>query len=205
MNPSVIAFDVDGVLLEPKSSWSTIHNYFGVKNENNLNQFIKGEIGYQEFVDRDVKLWLEKRKEITKNDFRKIGKMVNPNPNFRYLSHFLENFNGKKIAISGGVDVIVARVNDYFPLDEVYSNVLIFENEMLSRGKAVVNPYDKGTFLKKFKGKKISVGDSEWDIDLFKNSEYSILFNSQSDLDDVDCIIKGNDLKDLTKVLEDLI
>ncbi len=204
MRPTLIAFDVDGVLLQPKSSWNTIHNYFGVKNEESLRAFLKGEIGYQEFIDRDVNLWLRKKEHITRGDFHKIAKDIQPNPNFHYLKEFLKEFMGHKIAISGGIDVIVSKVEQYFDLDEIYSNALVFENDVLVGGTAVVNPHEKGAFLEKYKGHKVSIGDSEWDKDMFKNSDYSILFNSDSDFDFVDCIIRGNDLRDLTRVLKDL-
>ncbi|MEM0135803.1 MAG: HAD-IB family phosphatase [Thermoplasmatales archaeon] len=204
MQPSLIAFDVDGVLLQPKSSWNTIHNYFGVKNEKSLKAFLNGEIDYQEFINRDVNLWLTKQGKITREDFRKIVKEIQPNPNFEYLNRFLKKFGGKKIAISGGIDVIVSKVNDYFDLDKIYSNALVFRNDILIGGSAVVNPHEKGLFLKKYKGHKVSIGDSEWDKDMFKNSDYSILFNSENDFDFVDCIIHGNDLKKLTNVLRDL-
>ncbi len=205
VKPSLIAFDVDGVLLEPKSSWSTVHSYFGVKNKESLEAFLRGEIDYQEFVDRDINLWLSKRNRITRIDFDKISQNVLPNPNHRYLSDFLNEFAGTKIAISGGVDVIISKASKYFKLDEVYSNVLVFDDDVLVGGRAVVNPYDKGKFLRKHDGKKISVGDSRWDLDMFKNSEYSILFNSEEEIDGVDCIIHGNDLKELATVLKDLI
>lgn len=205
MSSSVIAFDVDGVLLEPKSSWSIIHNYFGVRNEKNLKEFINGDINYQEFIDRDVGLWLGKMGSISKGDFEKIRKLVNPNPNFKLLSSFLDGFKGKKVAISGGVDVIVSKINDYFSMDEVHSNALVFKGDKLFCGRAVVDPYAKGVFLRKFDGRKISVGDSRWDEDMFRKSDYSILFNSSDDIGYVDCVIKGNDLKDLTTVLSDLI
>ncbi|MCL4450290.1 MAG: HAD-IB family phosphatase [Candidatus Thermoplasmatota archaeon] len=204
MIPSLIAFDVDGVLLQPKSSWNTIHDYFGVKNEESLRAFLKGEIGYQEFIDRDVNLWLGKQGKITRGDFRRIAKNIMPNPNFECLRDFLKEFNGNKIAISGGIDVIVSKVKEYFDLDEIYSNKLVFHDDTLIGGSAVVNPHEKGLFLEKYRGHKVSIGDSEWDKDMFKNSDYSILFNSDYDLEFVDCIIHSNDLKELTNVLRDL-
>ena len=204
MIPSLIAFDVDGVLLQPKSSWNTIHDYFGVKNEESLRAFLNGEIGYQEFIDRDVNLWLGKQGKITRGDFRRIAKNIMPNPNFECLRDFLKEFNGNKIAISGGIDVIVSKVKEYFDLDEIYSNKLVFHDDTLIGGSAVVNPHEKGLFLEKYRGHKVSIGDSEWDKDMFKNSDYSILFNSDYDLEFVDCIIHSNDLKELTNVLRDL-
>ncbi|MGC8644655.1 MAG: HAD-IB family phosphatase [Thermoplasmata archaeon] len=205
MQSSVIAFDVDGVLLRQKSSWSTIHRYFGVNNENSLNAFLRGEISYQEFIDRDVGLWLRKKGVIKKEEMHEIAKSVDPNPNFQELSKFLSVFPGKRIAVSGGVDVIVSKVRTFFPLDEVYSNALIFNGDTLIGGKAIVNPRDKGKILQRYEGFKISVGDSEWDVDMFRSSDYSILFNSEKEVSGVDLVIKGNDLGELARVLRELI
>ncbi|MEM0168109.1 MAG: HAD-IB family phosphatase [Thermoplasmatales archaeon] len=205
MQYSLIAFDVDGVLLKQKSSWGIIHDYFGVSNGDSLNAFLKGLISYQEFVDRDVALWIRKKGTIRKSEIEKIAQNVEPNPNFQELASFLAEFRGKKIAISGGVDAIVSRVSSFFPIEEIYSNELVFREGKLVGGRAVVDPQNKGKILDRFKGFKVSIGDSEWDIDMFRKSDYSILFNSEHDVDGVDLVIKGNDLGKLAKVLREII
>jgi len=205
MGIGVIAFDVDGVLLKQKSSWSTIHRYFGVSNEESLNAFLRGEISYQEFIDRDVDLWLRKKGVIKRDEILNIARKVEPNPNFQELSKFLSEFSGKKIAISGGVDIIVSRVESLYPIDEIYANALLFNGDTLVGGKEVVNPRDKGKILQRYNGFKVAVGDSEWDSDMFKSADYSILFNSERDVDGVDLVIKGNDLGELARVLREIL
>ncbi|MEM0129896.1 MAG: HAD-IB family phosphatase [Thermoplasmatales archaeon] len=205
MQPSLIAFDVDGVLLKQKSSWGIIHDYFGVSNGDSLNAFLKGLISYQEFVDRDVALWIRKKGTVRKSEIEKIAESVEPNPNFQELSSFLAEFRGRKVAISGGVDAIVSRVSSFFPINEIYSNELVFREGKLVGGRGVVDPQNKGKILDRFKGFKVSVGDSEWDIDMFRRSDYSILFNSEREVDGVDLVIKGNDLGQLAKVLREII
>lgn len=205
MKETILAFDVDGVLLQSKSSWAIIHNYFGVNNSDTLNQYLENRITYEEFVRRDINLWLHKKRSIHMSDFIQISRNVLPNPNHEHLAKFLSDFKGKKIAISGGVDVIVNRIYDFFPLNEVYSNRLVFSNGYLVGGEALVEPSQKGKILRKYEGRKISIGDSSWDRDMFSNSDYSILFNSEEDLDYVDIKIKSNDLAYLAKVLNDLL
>ncbi len=205
MKETVLAFDVDGVLLSSKSSWSTIHSYFGVNNGDSLKLYIENKISYEEFVRRDVNLWLQKMGKIRDIDFLNISRNVIPNPNHEILSEFLRNFRGKKIAISGGVDVIVNRIRDFYPIDEVHSNKLIFMDGYLVGGRAYVEPSQKGRILRSYEGKKISVGDSSWDRDMFSNSDYSILFNSEEDIDGVDIIIRNNDLGALARALNDLL
>jgi len=65
---SVIAFDVDGVLLRSKSSWAMVHDYFGVNNSESLNLYINNKIDYAEFVNRDVNLWIGKKGVIKYSD-----------------------------------------------------------------------------------------------------------------------------------------
>ncbi len=202
---SIIAFDVDGVLLRSKSSWATVHDYFGVNNSESLNLYLNNKIDYREFVNRDVNLWIGKKGIIKYSDFMNIQKKVEPNPNYHMLSEFLKKFNGNKIAISGGVDVIVNKIKDFYPIEVIYSNKLIFKNGYLVGGEALVEPSQKGKILRGYDGRKISVGDSHWDIDMFVNSDYSILFNYEEDVDKVDLKIKGNDLAELTKVLNDFL
>jgi hypothetical protein len=91
----------------------------------------------------------------------------------------------------------------FIQLTRYIPNKLVFENNRLVGGKAEVEPQRKGMILSKFKGKKISVGDSRLDEDMFKASDYSILFNSEDDVK-VDYVVKGNDLKELTRLLRDL-
>jgi len=40
---------------------------------------------------------------------------------------------------------------------------------------------------------------------MFKSADYSILFNSERDVDGVDLVIKGNDLGELARVLREIL
>jgi hypothetical protein len=53
----LVCFDLDGVLIEAKSSWVAVHDAFDVKNEGSLRLFLHGEISEEEFIRRDVALW----------------------------------------------------------------------------------------------------------------------------------------------------
>lgn len=199
----VFAFDVDGVLLAPRSSWSVMHNFFGIDNTENVVKFREGKITYDEFVDLDLKLLLGKCSSITYDKFDQIKKLLNPNPNHQVLNDFLKTVSGKKIAISGGIDLLVERVKEFYPIEEIHSNRLLFSQGKLVGSSAEVSPEMKGKILSRYKGKKISVGDSKFDESMFKVSDYSILFNSEDDVD-VDYVIRSNDLSELTKVLREI-
>ncbi len=199
----ILAFDVDGVLLAPKSSWKVMHSHFGVDNSENVKRYFEGKITYDDFVRMDIELLLKKNPKVTKDDFENLRLKIEPNPNYEELSNFLRSVDGLKLAISGGIDVLVERIKDFYPIDKIYANKLIFQNNMLIGGKAEVEPEKKGIILSKFQGKKISVGDSKLDEGMFKVSDYSVLFNSDDDAK-ADFVIKGNDLKELTRLLRDL-
>ena len=51
--PSLILFDMDGVLVDTISSWSFIHQHYGLNNEASVKAYVKGEIDDSEFIRRD--------------------------------------------------------------------------------------------------------------------------------------------------------
>ena len=59
-----VVFDCDGVLVDITSSWQQIHNYFGTNNKENLAKFLEKEITDDEFMELDVKLWLDIQDKI---------------------------------------------------------------------------------------------------------------------------------------------
>ena len=40
----LVAFDMDGVLVDYESSWTWVHDHFGVKSEESISAFVRGEI-----------------------------------------------------------------------------------------------------------------------------------------------------------------
>ena len=53
----LVVFDMDGTLLEPRSCWAYIHDYFGTDNSDMLKRYIERKISDQDFVKADFKLW----------------------------------------------------------------------------------------------------------------------------------------------------
>ncbi|MCP8305171.1 MAG: hypothetical protein H3Z50_06890, partial [archaeon] len=55
----LIAFDLDGTLLVQKSSWSTLHEYFGTASiaRQTFALYHQGMIDYAEFMRRDISAW----------------------------------------------------------------------------------------------------------------------------------------------------
>ena len=56
----LVVFDMDGTIIEPRSSWAMIHDYFGTDNTEMLQMYIDHKISDMEFVKADIKLWNSK-------------------------------------------------------------------------------------------------------------------------------------------------
>lgn len=59
MTYKTVAFDLDGTLVTEKSSWWKLHQHFGTYTQSlaNMKDYEQGEIGYDEFMRRDIGLW----------------------------------------------------------------------------------------------------------------------------------------------------
>ena len=56
----IAVFDMDGVLVRQRSSWRIIHEAVGTSNEHSFRAYIRGEIDDEEFMERDIRLWIDK-------------------------------------------------------------------------------------------------------------------------------------------------
>ena len=50
----IIVFDMDGVLVNIKSSWTIIHNEFNVDERETFRRYLRGEFDYLEFMRKDI-------------------------------------------------------------------------------------------------------------------------------------------------------
>ena len=51
----LVAFDMDGVLVDYRSCWTWIHDHFSVDNEDALNEFIDGRIDDNRSLGKPVR------------------------------------------------------------------------------------------------------------------------------------------------------
>ncbi|MHB8361200.1 MAG: HAD-IB family phosphatase [Thermoplasmataceae archaeon] len=181
-------FDMDGVLTVTRSSWRIIHEELGTDNRVNFNLYLSGSISYKEFMIRDINQWLEAKPDLNKDYITYILNRI------KLRIGFLDCMNELKSAgfiigiISGGLYMLSEKLNNYFEFDEIQANKLMFDKNdvLLMDGEIQVVPSQKGRnvsdIMKKFAIKKentISVGDSETDISMFKETQYSILMNPE--------------------------
>ena len=51
----LVVFDMDGTIIEPRSSWAMIHEYFGTDNSEMLQMYIEHKISDKEFALKTLK------------------------------------------------------------------------------------------------------------------------------------------------------
>jgi len=179
LNKKLVVFDMDGVLVDIESSWRYIHDYFGTDNRENVEAYIQGKIGDEEFIKNDLFLW--RRYCISFSDVRKIFQEI---PLMRGAKECVQEFKkyGIKTAIlSGGIDILANRIAMETGIDYVLANSI---DEELMNCIVRVSPRGKDKALIRLaeelkipKRNIVSVGNSHYDVKMFKVSGMGIAFN----------------------------
>ena len=202
----LVIFDLDGTLTQERSIWEYIHKQLGKWYgfaEEYQNQFLAGEISYEEFCERDAQVWKGMRVE----ELLEIVKMVPFHPGVDELINHLKQKGLKLAMVSSGLSLLTNWVHQKYGFDYSVSNDLLHENGVLT-GKVKIQVYfDKKAkwvekILKQFGVKPeevIAIGDSQGDIDMFQMVGFSIAFNSScSDLDQIaNLCISSKNLADI--------
>ena len=210
--PKLVAFDMDGVLVDTVSSWVHVHRKFGVNNDHSLHAYLRGEIDDQEFIRRDIELWRRIDPEVTS---KKIRDMLASAPLMSGAAETMAELRrrGFKTAIvSAGIDLLSERVAEELHMDLQFANGLctdevdrlsgegIFRVRLMEKGKTVT---EAARMLGVGPDNIISVGNSRYDVSMFEHSTLGIAFCPEDDhvRENADVVI---DEKDLRKVLDHL-
>ncbi|MFX1513706.1 MAG: HAD family hydrolase [Promethearchaeota archaeon] len=185
MKWQLIASDLDGTLIQTRSSWESIHKALGVwesKGKGYLEMFLAGEIDYNRFCELDANTW----KGTSFSRIIKIAKAT------RYLSSVKTTVPVLKKAvpyfyiISAGLQPFADHVASELDLDGAIANDLQVENGLLT-GKPIINLQwdEKDKVLKKLCNEKeidlvatIAIGDGLADIPMFEIAGLSIAVNA---------------------------
>jgi len=200
----LIAFDLDGVLVDGLGSWRELHNSLGTEkaSEVNYRDFYAGRINFDEWARRDVRLWEGIEIERVEEIFSRIPLMPGAKETLSKL-----NKRYKTAIISGGLQRLVDRVKDELEIDYAIGNKLICENGRICGIENRVDLDGKGKILEKIATEEgistkecAAIGDYFNDIPMFKVAGFRIAFNPKDEITKkyADEVVYG---KDLTKIL----
>jgi len=201
----LVAFDVDGVLVEEPGSWYSVHKGLGTIDSALVNSqaFFDEKISFSEWARRDVMLW--EGVEVAR-----IQGILDGVPLMAGARETIPLIKKKyRVAIvSGGLKLLAQRLDRLFGFDYVEANEL-----KVSDGKVVgfsgdIDFEGKGRILEKIAEDAgvtlkecAAVGDHVNDVPLFGVAGYSIAFNPKHKkiMECADEIIYE---KDLTRLLD---
>lgn len=208
----LVVFDMDGVLTDIESSWRFVHQHFGLSNELAVRAYLNKEIDDFEFIKRDIALWKGVKENISITEIKKILQGV---PMMKGADECMKKLKGRGIKtaiVSAGLDLLASRVASEIEIDHVYANG-IESNDGILTGKGIlrVSLMEKDVSIQKLARKMdiplnriVAVGNSHFDIKMFKICGLGIAFNPLDELtrNAADVVIEEKDLSLLPDLIE---
>ncbi|NHJ33693.1 MAG: HAD-IB family phosphatase [Asgard group archaeon] len=200
----IVAFDMDGVLVNIKSSWTIVHKAFNVDERVTFRRYLRGEFDYLEFMRRDIGFW----GHVHVNEIRKILNKVPIMPGAEETFDVLRKNGFITAVISSGISILAERLKKKLRIDHVFANQLLKDKNgiLTGEGNPVVPLWDKDKVMRHLLNSLsikpnhcAVVGDSIFDIPLFDLAGFSIAFNSKDKRVNniADVSVESNDLRDV--------
>lgn len=174
--------DMDGTLLEEKSSWAKIHHHFGTAEIGleGFEQYERGLIDYGQFIEHDVAAW---PKETHISEIDRILSDYTLKPDARETVERLKR-RMHVVMISAGIDVLARRVAADLGIERWVANSLNTDarGRLSGGGKGHVDPSRKElvfeeilTSLSIKRSETIAVGDSVYDLSILRAARVGFL------------------------------
>jgi phosphoserine phosphatase len=206
----LVVFDMDGVLADIQSSWVYVHSHFGVNNDHSLYAYLRGEIDDLEFIRRDIHLWKDRDPEVSLDKIRRVLASVPLMPGAAQAVGQLRKSGIKTAIVSAGIDLLAERITSELDIDHQVANGLITDSKGKLSGEGVlrVRLMDKGDAVAEVGGlfhvkqkDIVSVGNSHYDISMFRRSGKGIAFHPSDEevKESADAIVEGEDLSGILK------
>jgi phosphoserine phosphatase len=193
MRYKLVAFDMDGTLVEQESSWWALHQAFGVQAEarENLEAYERGEIDYPEFMRRDIKLW-QPLPHISQ--IEQVFKAFKLAPNAAEVVEEIRKRGYEIAIITGGIDILAEMVARKLQINHILANGLEVDERGYLTGEGIfrVEPYLKHEALMKLARKLdvsldecVAVGDSKYDVNFLKHAGLGVAIGGDTALAEV--------------------
>jgi phosphoserine phosphatase len=210
----LVVFDLDGVLIDTKSSWEHVHSHFGVNNDESLAAYLAEQIDDLEFMRRDISLWKSNKGRVAIDEIKRIIETAPLMPGAIETLKELKRHGITIAIISGGIDLMAQRITSLCEIDYVFANGLECDRNgiLTGEGIAVVPVGKKDVTLKKLlKDTKIppervvAIGDGIVDVCMFEIAGLGIAFNPRDGytIEGADIVIDKKDLREILKYIID--
>mgnify|MGYP003311834824 FL=1 len=185
----LVVFDMDGTIIEPRSSWAMIHDYFGTDNTEMLQMYIDHKISDKEFVKADIKLWNSKSDVPVNEEYiNSILDNAKPRKGAEELITSLHEANIKTIILSGGIQYLADKWAKEWNMDDALANDLIDDKNGDLTAIIKSSGHNKGPVMEKMiekynfnKNEIAAVGDTVVDIPTFERAGLSIAVNTEDE------------------------
>ncbi|MEA3557664.1 MAG: HAD-IB family phosphatase [Candidatus Thermoplasmatota archaeon] len=205
-------FDMDGVLVEHRSSWRIIHERLGTSNEDSFRMYMTRGIDDEEFMARDVALWRGVLERANVSDIESILSDIAPMTGFMEAMEMLRVEGIAPVILSGGIDILANRLGDLGGFHQVHANGLKTDRDgnLVGGGILRVPLRDKGSVLRMIMGEGTfhpvsAVGDSLVDVPMFEIADISIAFRPDSEEVSrrADHVVLEADLRKVARIIID--
>ena len=206
----LVVFDMDGTIIEHRSSWAMIHEHFGTDNTEMLQLYIDHKISDKEFVKADIELWNSKSdKPVDEKYINSILDKAKARKGAEELITSLHENNIKTIILSGGIQYLADKWAKKWNMSEALANDLIDDKD--GNLTAIINSsgHNKGPVMEKMiekynceKNEIAAVGDTIVDVPTFERAGLSIAVNTNDErvISRANYHLKGN-LSELKKLI----
>ncbi len=192
MGVKLVVFDMDGVLVNIKSSWRYLHERLGsivyVKDSMMGLDYFRRRVSYYEWVAHDVRAMLKARGRVHRSEIESIFNEVEINPEALTVVPRLKELGIKLAIVSGGIDILAERVGKVLGIERVLANGLAFNDEgyLIEGGYVRVKPLEKGEVIALVANEVgcdldevMFVADSEYDIPALDVVGYPVVYRNR--------------------------